>query len=133
MEEHTAGHTRLLDKAAMLKAAKKLQKQLDELVHELEEHPDQPVVVSFVPAEDAGMIPQVVDRSLQNLVELRKDPLSEYLDCLHSLCGTCGGIWNDGVDGRAAGCHFDTNAGAALYALFAWSCLPSGIVKGIIK
>jgi hypothetical protein len=146
MNEQTSGPTRQLDAAGLLNAAKKLQKQLDEMVRELEAHQDRPVVVGVQPAEEAGTIPQIVDPSVRQVlidsrgpsvsppaVDLRKDPVSAYLECLQSLCATCGGTWNDGVDGRAAGCYFDSYAGTVLYALTASSCLPQGILKHIFS
>ena len=60
------------------------------------------------------------------------DPIKEYIACLQSLCNTCGGTWVDDKVGQAAGCHFGTNIGAAVYAASAWSCMPTGLIKAII-
>jgi hypothetical protein len=61
------------------------------------------------------------------------DPLAAYVSCLKSLCETSGGTWVDDDPNRPAGCHFKTNVEAAGYGLFAWSCIPGGLLKSVLS
>lgn len=87
----------------------------------------EPAFVNILSRESAGQTGPA------GVVDMRKDVLGEYLQCLQNLCSSCGGFWDWGQreDDAFAGCHFDSNAAAALYAALAWTCLPDALIHSL--